>query len=238
MDGPRASGTVLGEAVDPARRVWLFDLDNTLYPASCNLFGQIERNMTSFVSTRLGLEFDAARALQKDLFRRYGTTLRGLMSEHDVPPHDFMDAAHRIDLAHVPRDPALDLALSRLPGRKLVFTNGSVAHAENVLVHLGLERHFEAVFDIAAAEWLPKPQPEPYLALFKRHAVTPAHAVMFDDIPANLHRAAEFGVTTVLVDEGCGPDAPAPLPPIHHVTHDLAWWLEQQIGETTDRADG
>src|ERR1044072_7118225 len=144
---------------------WIFDLDNTLYPASSRLFEQIDRNIGRYIENLLGVGAVEARRVQQEHFRRHGTSLRGLMLEHGVDPHDFMDFVHAIDLSGVPRNLQLGAAIAALPGRKVVFTNGSVRHAENVLAHLGLDGHFPDVFDIEAAGWVPKPDPATYAAL-------------------------------------------------------------------------
>ena len=141
---------------------WVFDLDNTLYPASCRLFDQIDVKMGEFVSRLLGIEFAEAKRRQKELFYRHGTTLRGLMVEHGVPPDGFLDYVHDIDHSPVAASPRLDEALHGLPGRKLIFTNGTVAHAEKVLARLGVGRHFGDIFDIFHSDFIPKPQIEPY----------------------------------------------------------------------------
>ena len=134
---PRDGSTLRLPALDrPEDAVWIFDLDNTLYPASCNLFHQVDQRMTAFIADFLGLPREEARAKQKHYYRTYGTTLRGLMTEHAMPADRFLDYVHEIDLTPVDPSPALDAALGRLAGRKLVYTNGSLRHAENVLNRL------------------------------------------------------------------------------------------------------
>ncbi|HLI11983.1 MAG TPA: pyrimidine 5'-nucleotidase [Alphaproteobacteria bacterium] len=206
---------------------WIFDLDNTLYPASCRLFDQVDRRIGQFIAEHFDLDPVAARALQKRYFREYGTTLRGLMTEHGIDPHRFLDYVHEIDHTPVVPDPALDRALARLAGRKLVFTNGSCSHAERVMARLGVARHFEAVFDIAAAHFTPKPELACYHALIERHGVAPAAAAMIDDIPRNLLPAHGLGMTTIWVITdteygGTGEDGGH----IHHRTENLAAFLE------------
>lgn len=217
-----------------AEPVWLFDLDNTLYPPSCRLFDQVDRRMGEFVQAFLGLaDPQAARRVQKAYLRDYGTTLRGLMEVHGLRPDDYMAYVHAIDLSPVRPDPALDAALAALPGRKLVFTNASEAHAVNVMDRLGVARHFEAVFDIAAADYVPKPVREPYERLIARHAVQPEAAVFFDDMVRNLAPAAALGMTTVWVAsdsdwaklDGTEDDGTEDDGFVHHVAADLAAWL-------------
>lgn len=216
---------------------WVFDLDNTLYPARCNLFDQVDRRMGQFISETLGVPSEEARALQKRYFHDYGTTLSGLMDRHGVDPHAFLDYVHDIDYAPIAPDARLDAALAGLGGRKLVFTNGTVAHAESVLTRLGVRRHFEAVFDIAAADFVPKPRPDPYRKLVAEHGIAPESAVMVEDIARNLEEPAAMGMRTVWVRSGhawSGPDAAAaesPAPHIHHTTEDLGAFLHAVLAE-------
>ena len=211
-----------------AVETWIFDLDNTLYPASCRLFDQIHDRMTQFIGERLGLSPEAALSVQKRYFREHGTTMRGLMSVDGVDPREFMDYVHRVDLACVPADPVLAVALRRLPGRKLVHTNGSVRHAERVLEHLGIAGHFEAVFDIEAAGWDPKPAAAGYHELIRRHGVAPARALMVEDIARNLVPAAALGMTTAWVCttiDWAAADSQGDH--IHHVVEDLGRFLSE-----------
>ena len=205
---------------------WLFDLDNTLYPAHCNLFDQIDRRMGEFISRLFGETLDQAKQRQKTYFRTYGTTLRGLMVEHGLDPKSFLDYVHDIDLAGLAPAPRLDRALAALPGRKLVFTNGSVAHADRVMRRLGIDRHFSAIFDIAAAGFVPKPARQTYEQLCAAHAVEPNRAVMVEDIARNLEPAHALGMTTVWVPAGEDWRSGDTAAHIHHVVEDLAGWLE------------
>ncbi|HSD34217.1 MAG TPA: pyrimidine 5'-nucleotidase, partial [Alphaproteobacteria bacterium] len=177
---------------------WVFDLDNTLYPATCRLFDQVDRNMGAFICEFLKPDPVEARALQKRYLKEFGTTLRGLMVNHDCPPERFLEAAHAIDYSAVQGDARLDRALEALPGRKLIFTNGSVPHAERVLDRLGVGRHFAGVFDIVAAGYLPKPERAAYEGLVRAHALDPRRAALIEDLPRNLVPAAALGMTTVL----------------------------------------
>src|SRR5262249_439630 len=138
---------------------WIFDLDNTLYPASCNLFAQVDTRIGAFIADRLGIEGDEAYRLQKHYFRTYGTSLRGLMLHHEVQPREFLDFVHEIDVTPVQPDPTLDEALARLPGRKGILTNGSVKYAESVMPRLGVGGHFPGSSEIVPAQDFPKPAP-------------------------------------------------------------------------------
>ncbi|MGF1609955.1 MAG: pyrimidine 5'-nucleotidase [Kiloniellales bacterium] len=209
--------------------VWIFDLDNTLYPASCGLFPQIDRRMGEFIEGFLSLGRDEARRLQKRYFQEHGTTLRGLMLNHALRAQDYLDFVHAVDLSAIAPSAALDAALESLPGRKLVFTNASTAHAERVLTRLGIARHFQAVFDIAAADYRPKPMAEPYHRLVARHAIEPQRAVFFEDSARNLEPAAALGMTTVLVAAADEPTGDAVADFVHHVTADLAGWLRSLV---------
>src|SRR5215471_2226929 len=205
---------------------WIFDLDNTLYPASCRLFDQIHARMTRFIADRLDLSEEAAFAVQKSYFREHGTTLRGLMTVNRIDPHDFLDYVHEIDLSCVPADETLVEALTRLSGRKIVHTNGSVRHAERLLDHLGIAGSFCGIFDIAAAAFEPKPALAGYRELQRRHQVTPGSALMVEDMAKNLVPAAALGMTTAWVRNAADwAAAHSEGDHIHHVVDDLGRFL-------------
>ena len=216
----------------PFRHVdtWVFDLDNTLYPARYNLFDLIDRKIGDFIAATLRLDAAAARRVQKSYFRRYGTTLRGLMLNHGIDPVAFLDFVHEVDVSRVPPSPGLDRALTRLDGRKLIFTNASTRHAEKVIARLGVSHHFDAIFDIADSGYIAKPQPESYAALVARHAIDPRAAAMIDDIARNLAPAAALGMTTVWVrtDSLWGRDG-SDGDHIDIVIDDLADWLAEVV---------
>jgi putative hydrolase of the HAD superfamily len=175
---------------------WIFDLDNTLYPASCRLFDRIHARMQSFIAGRLGLSPDEALAVQKRYFREHGTTMRGLMIIDNIDPHEFLAYVHDVDLACVPSDPVLATALAALPGRKIVHTNGSVQHAERLLAHLEIAASFCGIVDIVDAGFEPKPAPAGYHQLLRRLDVRPQTALMIEDMAKNLVPAAALGMTT------------------------------------------
>lgn len=211
---------------------WVFDLDNTLYPASCRLFDQVDRRIGEYVQQLLNLDPVAARALQKQYFRDHRTTLNGLMINHKIRPEDFLAFVHQIDLSPVVEDRRLDAALARLPGRKVIYTNGSTRHALNVMGKLGVARHFDGIFDIAEAGFVPKPEMSAYRALLERHAIDPTRAVMFDDMPRNLVPAAELGMRTVWVRtdvDWAQPEQNEDF--IHHTADNLADWLHEISGD-------
>jgi len=179
---------------------WVFDLDNTLYPRHCDLFSQIDVLMTGYVSQLTGLERTEARKLQKDLYRNYGTTLRGLMETHGIDPHEFLGVVHKIDYSPLPKNPRLGEMLTALPGRKLIYTNGSVKHAQDTLAAMDVDHDiFESIFDIVASDFEPKPHPDPFAKFLTEHDVDATTAAMFEDLPRNLEPAKVNGMTTVLI---------------------------------------
>jgi putative hydrolase of the HAD superfamily len=209
---------------------WIFDLDNTLYPASCRLFDQVDKLIAQYIVDLLHVDPIEAHRIQKKYFLEHGTTLSGLMADHTVDPHHYLDYVHRLDLSAVTPSPALGAALDRLPGRKLIHTNGSVGHAERVTERLGVRNRFDGIFDIVASEFVPKPLEPGYRRLLERHAVDPKRAAMIEDLPRNLAPAARLGMTTVLVrtDAAWAQDG-ADAEHVHHVTDDLVAWLEAAV---------
>jgi len=182
-----------------AVETWVFDLDNTLYPHHLNLWQQVDVRIRDFVAAWLKVSPEEAFRIQKDYYRRYGTTMRGMMLEHGVHADDYLAYVHEIDHSPLEPNPAMGDAIAALPGRKLILTNGSVAHAGKVLARLGISHHFEAVFDIIAAELEPKPAPQTYHRFLQRHGVDPLRAAMFEDLARNLAVPHQLGMTTVLV---------------------------------------
>jgi putative hydrolase of the HAD superfamily len=216
-------------------RDWVFDLDNTLYPHHTNLFSQIDVKMTAYVQRLLGLEHDAARMLQKQLYRDYGTTLNGLMALHGIDPDDFLREVHDIDYSWVEPDPRLGAAIRALPGRKFIFTNGDRPHAERTAERLGILGDFDDIFDIVAAELKPKPARETYDRFVALHEVAGPGAVMFEDLARNLIVPKLLGMKTVLVvprnfeptfSEIWERD-PGQTDQVDYVTDDLADFLER-----------
>ncbi len=212
---------------------WVFDLDNTLYPYHLNLWQQVDARIKEYVANFLQVTSDEAFRIQKDYYKRYGTTMRGLMTEHGLNPDDFLAFVHKIDHSPLTPNAALGDAIEKLPGRKLVLTNGTKAHARAVMSRLAIDHHFEDVFDIVSAELEPKPAPQTYDRFLKMHGVDPARAAMFEDLARNLTVPHSLGMTTVLiVPEGtrevfredwelAGREAPH----VDHVTDDLTKFL-------------
>src|SRR5580693_5386594 len=187
----RREGCPLG-----AVETWVFDLDNTLYPASSGLFPQVQARMNEYICARLGVSMDAAKELRAQYFREHGTTMHGLMAVHRVDPHEFMAFVHDVDLSVVPANPELVAALNGLSGRKLIYTNGSVPHAENLLKHLGISHHFDDIFDIVASDFAPKPAMAPFREFVRRFEIEPTRALMVEDMAKNLAPAVTHATTT------------------------------------------
>lgn len=201
---------------------WLFDLDNTLYPAESGFMSEITGRMTDFVERVTGLPRDEAYRLQKTYLAEHGLTLKGMMLNHGVDPAEFHAIFHDMSLEALARDADLLAALERLPGRRLIFTNADDVHAQRVLQHLGLSHLFDDVFHIGSAGYEPKPSPEAFARIGAAHGVDPAVTAFFEDSERNLAPAADLGMTTVLV----GAHAPACAAPfVHHRTEKLAPFL-------------
>jgi putative hydrolase of the HAD superfamily len=205
-------------------RAWVFDLDNTLYPPEARLFDQIEVRMTAFVMQALGVGRDEADRLRRHYWQLYGTTLAGLMHEHDVDPAPYLTEVHEISLDRLLPDPQLARGIAALPGRRIVYTNGSAPYAERVIAARGLTGLFDAVYGVEHAEFRPKPERAAFEAIFARDGIEAARAAMFEDDARNLTAPHAMGMRTVHV-------APVaePLPHIHHHTDDLARFLGRLI---------
>ena len=205
---------------------WIFDLDNSLYPASADLFALIDLRMGAFIQQLLGCDHEEARRVQKGYFHEHGTTLAGLMAAHGTDPHEFLAFVHDIDLARLAADPKLVAALDRLPGRKFVFTNGDEAYARRVLDRLGLANAFDGLHDIHAMGYVPKPDPRAYSDMCERHRIAPARALFADDMARNLEPAKALGMVTVWIDNGSEQANRAADPAFidHHIT-DIGEWL-------------
>ena len=213
-----ASGPATGPDFRHVRH-WVFDLDNTLYDAHCGVFAQIERRMTDYVERHTGLPRDDARALQKALYRSHGTTLNGMMQLHGIAADDYLSFVHDVDLSVLAPDPRLTQAVSRLPGRRSIFTNGCRHHAQRILSRIGMDHLFEDVWDIRTIGFTPKPDPAAYDRIVAASGLPPRGAAMFDDIPHNLAAARALGMTTVWLDTGMDFSHGADLPARDHIDH-------------------
>ncbi len=215
---------------------WVFDLDNTLYPARCNLFAQVDERIGQFMSRYLNVDRIEARRLQKEYWRAHGTSLRGLMLVHGCPPGEFLDYVHDIDVSGVAPSAELNDALTRLPGRKVIFTNGTVPHAQRIMDRLGVSHHFDGIFDIVASDYIPKPERAVYDQMIAQHGIDPRRAIMLDDMAHNLKPAHELGMATVWVHtpeslarhQQSGSDKTH----IHHETDDVVEWLQDYLAKT------
>lgn len=213
---------------------WIFDLDNTLYPPSCHLFDLIDQRMTLYISNLLGIDAVEARRLQKEYYRNYGTSLRGLMETRGIDPHEFMDFVHDISHENLIPDPALIEAIKALPGKRYVLTNGSRAHAERCAASLGLGDLFHDIFDVAQANFIPKPSRETYDSFVRHLGVKPQASAMFEDLARNLEVPHALGMTTVLVlprdgdvdERAMHAEDSVQGPHVDHVTDDLAGFLK------------
>jgi putative hydrolase of the HAD superfamily len=218
---------------------WVFDLDNTLYPASCDLWPKIDQRITLYMIRMFGLDGVSCRALQKHYYHRYGTTLRGLMTEHGIDAQAFLSFVHEVDRTCLSPDPSLARGIAALPGRKLILTNGSRDHAMETARQLEIDHLFDDVFDIIAAEFVAKPHEDAYRRFFERHEVEPKRAVLFEDLARNLVFPHACGMTTVLVTpEPGGEDrreiweiAHGREPHVDFSTSDLAAFLDGLTGE-------
>ncbi|MEI7804130.1 MAG: pyrimidine 5'-nucleotidase [Hyphomicrobiales bacterium] len=225
-DAPRGFGHV---------ETWVFDLDNTLYPHHLNLWQQVDERIRAYLVDYLKVGADEATRVQKDYYKRYGTTMRGMMAEHGMMPDDYLEFVHQIDHSPLEPNPALGEALKKLQGRKLILTNGTRKHADAVMKKLAVHEHFEDIFDIVAAELEPKPSAVTYERFLAQHKVDAAKAAMFEDLARNLETPHALGMTTVLVvPEGTrevfredweleGRDAAH----VDHLTDDLVGFLQR-----------
>lgn len=214
---------------------WIFDLDNTLYPRSCDLFAQMNVRMTQFIQNLKGLAFDEARFIQKQHYHDYGTTLRGLMMVDQIDPVDYLNFVHGIDYSPVKAAPDLRAAIEALPGRKMIFTNGDTGHAKRTTDKLGITDLFDHVFDIIAADLVPKPDRAPYEQFIKLANIDPKSAAMFEDLPRNLAVPHDMGMRTVLIQDP--PDSTEERQPwevavtnadhVHFQTPNLTRFLEE-----------
>jgi len=215
---------------------WVFDLDNTLYPRTCDLFAQVDTLITRYMMDVTGMEMAAARRLQKDYYRDHGTTLNGLMLHYDVDPDHYLNSVHDIDYSPVQSHPELVETIHSLPGKKYIFTNADMGHTEAVLRRLGAWTIFDGMFDIRAAGLVPKPEQYAYDRFLEKHNIDPKNAVMFDDLEKNLKVPHLLGMATVQViaaGEFCHSQVESweleqkeNEDHVHHITDDLLDFLK------------
>ena len=180
-------------------KYWLFDLDNTLYDGATKVFEQVDKKMTKFISEKLSVSPEEARKIQKNYFEEYNTTLNGMIKHHKIDADEFLEFVHDVDLNFLSKDVVLENEIKKLSGKKIIFTNGSRAHAENVTKRIGIDKLFDGIFDIRDSEFIPKPSKAPYKKLVENYKIEPEYCIFFEDIARNLKPAFEMGMKTVWI---------------------------------------
>ncbi len=181
-------------------KYWLFDLDNTLYSGKTKVFEQVDKKMTQYISQKLNINLKEAKEMQKKYFHKYNTTLNGLIKNHKVDANEFLDFVHDINIDFLEKDEQLGIEIKKLNGKKIIFTNGSRKHAMNITKKIGVDQHFDDIFDIVDCEFIPKPLVEPYNKLVQKHKIDPNLCVFIEDIARNLKPAYEMGMKTIWIE--------------------------------------
>ena len=181
-------------------KFWLFDLDNTLYSGATKVFDQVDKRMSYFISSKLNISKEEAKKIQKNYFVEYNTTLNGMIKNHKIDANEFLEFVHDIDLSFLKEDKQLDHEIEKIEGKKIIFTNGSRAHALNVTKRLGIERHFDDIFDIVSADFIPKPSLKTYKKIIEKYKIEPQYSIFIEDIARNLKPAYELGMKTVWIE--------------------------------------
>ena len=177
-------------------KYWIFDLDNTLYSGQTQVFSEVDKKMSSFISKKFNVDLVKAKEIQKKYFYEYGTTLSGLMNHDNIDPQEFLEFVHDIDISWLPKDEILREELIKIKEKKIIFTNGSHAHVENVTKQLDIDGLFDGVFDITDANYVPKPHLNPYQELIKKFDLDPNQSILIEDIAHNLEQAKNLGMKT------------------------------------------
>ena len=180
-------------------KYWIFDLDNTLYSGKSKVFEQVDKKMSKYISEKLNLSIAEAKKIQKNYFHEYNTTLNGMIKNHKIDANEFLEFVHDINIDFLKKDSKLNEELKKLVGKKIIFTNGSRKHAKNVTQKIGIDQHFDDIFDIIDSNFVPKPEIEPYKKIVKKHKIDPNLCVFVEDIARNLRPAYEMGMTTVWI---------------------------------------
>ena len=180
-------------------KYWLFDLDNTLYSGDTKVFDQVDKKMSKFISEKLKVSEAEAKKIQKNYFHEYNTTLNGMIKNHDIDANEFLEFVHDVDLNFLQKDEFLENQINKLNGKKIIFTNGSKAHAANVTKRIGIDKLFDGVFDIVDSDFYPKPSMEPYKKIIEDYNIEPEYCIFFEDIARNLKPAYELGMKTVWI---------------------------------------
>jgi len=222
---------------------WVFDLDNTLYPPDYNIAALIDVRITQFIMSHLKLSREAAFDLQKTYWRKYGLTLIGLMKKHDIKARAYLEFVHDIDIDHIKPNPALQSALSQLAGAKYIFTDSTREYGEKITHQLGIAQHFDGIFDICDANYMPKPNKQTYEKMLAQFRLVPQQVAFFEDIARNLAPAHALGMTTIWLRwprpanpnqarpyydmQAHSASAPAPPPYIDYIIEDLVAFLDK-----------
>jgi len=180
-------------------KYWLFDLDNTLYSGQTKVFDQVDKKMSSFISKKLNVSLEEAKKIQKEYFHKYSTTLTGMIKHHKIDADEFLEFVHDVDLGFLKQDKSLENEISKIEGKKIIFTNGSKAHATNVTKKIGIDKLFDGVFDIVESNFIPKPSMEAYKILIEKYKIEPQYCILIEDIARNLKPAYELGMKTVWI---------------------------------------
>ena len=180
-------------------KYWIFDLDNTLYSGDTKVFDQVDKKMSKFISEKLNVSIEEAKKIQKNYFHEYNTTLNGMIKNHKIDADEFLEFVHDVDLDFLKADKPLAQEIANLNGKKLIFTNGSKAHASNVTKRIGIEKLFDGVFDIVESNFIPKPSIEPYKKIIEKYKIEPQYSIFIEDIARNLKPAHELGMKTVWI---------------------------------------
>jgi len=180
-------------------KYWLFDLDNTLYSGKTKVFDQVDKKMSSFISKKLNVSLEEAKKIQKEYFHKYNTTLTGMIKHHKIDADEFLEFVHDVDLGFLKRDKSLENEISKIEGKKIIFTNGSKTHAANVTKKIGIDKLFDGVFDIVESNFIPKPSMEAYKILIEKYKIEPQYCILVEDIARNLKPAYELGMKTVWI---------------------------------------
>ena len=180
-------------------KYWLFDLDNTLYSGDTKVFDQVDKKMSKFISEKLKVSEEEAKKIQKNYFHEYNTTLNGMIKNHDIDATEFLEFVHDVNLDFLKKDEFLGNQINKLNGKKIIFTNGSKAHAANVTGKIGIDKLFDGVFDIVDSDFYPKPSMEPYKKIIENYNIEPEYCIFFEDIARNLKPAHELGMKTVWI---------------------------------------
>ena len=180
-------------------KCWIFDLDNTLYSGQTKVFDQVDKKMSSFISNKLNVSLEEAKKIQKEYFHKYSTTLSGMMKNHKIDAMEFLDFVHDVNLDFLGKNKDLEKEIAKIAGKKIIFTNGSRAHAENVTKRIGINKLFDGIFDIVESNFIPKPSIEAYKILIEKYKIEPQYCIFIEDIARNLKPAHELGMKTVWI---------------------------------------